>query len=139
MPTNSISFNREIMAWTAKLETRDWLPFLRYVVMTFLRDVIFMTPVKTGRLRGNWQVGGEQDASVNQDASLIHYDKGGGATLMRGFEAVGRVGTGETVYVFNNIEYSGYIEFGEGHFQGYHMVAKAMANLRAMVPESAAA
>lgn len=139
MASNAISFNREIMAWTAQLEQRDWLPFIRYIVMTFLRDVVYMTPVKTGRLRGNWQVGGDSDVTVNQDASLIAYDKQGGVTILRGLSALDRVATGETVYVFNNIEYSGEINFGTAYYQGYHMVEKALANLRGMVPGSAAA
>lgn len=139
MPSNAISFNREIMAWTAKLEERDWLPFIRYIVMTFLRDVVYMTPVKTGRLRGNWQVGGDGDMTVNQDATLIFYDKQGGATIMRGLAALARVAAGETVYVFNNVEYSGDINFGTTQYQGYHMVERAMANLAGMVPGSAAA
>ncbi len=72
--------------------------------------LIFKTPVKTGRLRGNWQ------ASVGspKTAELQRRDKPGQVTLADGFGNMTEIPPGSVIWITNNLPYAEAIENGHG-------------------------
>ena len=79
---------------------------LQEVVINIGDSLVYLTPVLTGRLRGNWQL--TLGAPSNQ--SLVRYDKDGGVT-MRDLESKAALFTaGQVAYIVNNLIYAEKIE-----------------------------
>lgn len=102
-----MGFSEQVTAWTsvaaAKIETA-----VRKIAIDVFREVIMMSPVDTGRFRGNWQVaiGTIPDGTVEID------DKAGTATLAKvQAEALG-LKAGETIFLVNNLPYARALEYG---------------------------
>jgi hypothetical protein len=75
---------------------------------TLLRDIIFDTPVDTGRARGNWQ------ASIGAPAGgvLETADLDGNATIAKAQSSVIQA-PGNVFWITNNLPYIGVLEFGQ--------------------------
>lgn len=79
---------------------------LQEIVIKIGDSLVYLTPVLTGRLRGNWQL--TLGAPSNQ--SLVRYDKDGGVT-MRDLESKAALFTaGQVAYIVNNLIYAEKIE-----------------------------
>lgn len=89
---------------------------IRETSLAVLRSVVFATPVKTGRARGNWQT--TLDAPVDGDLAIT--DKVGGATVSRGLVTISadlRSGDDNyrSVVIQNNLPYIN--RLNNGHSQ----------------------
>ena len=79
----------------------------RKLTMKVLRGVVIRTPVDTGRLRANWQVG------LNSEPNTELEEKTG--AMMRGGAVIKNISFHtKTIYVVNNLPYAEYIENGHG-------------------------
>lgn len=79
---------------------------LQEIVIKIGDSLVYLTPVITGRLRGNWQL--TLGSPSNQ--SLVRYDKDGGVT-MRDLESKAALFTaGQVAYIVNNLTYAEKIE-----------------------------
>ena len=87
----------------AKLETA-----VRKIALDVFSEVILMSPVDTGRFRGNWQVaiGNIPTGTVEID------DKTGTATIAKVQAETLNLQVGQTIYLINNLPYAQKLEFG---------------------------
>lgn len=87
----------------AKIETA-----VRKIALDVFAEVIMMSPVDTGRFRGNWQVaiGSVPSGTVEID------DKAGTATLSRAQATALGLKAGQVIYLVNNLPYAAALEYG---------------------------
>lgn len=94
----------------------------RAIALQLFKGVIRDTPVKEGRLKGNWI------ATINSpsNASTLDKDKtkSGGPTISKASKVVLRMKGDESIYLTNNLEYAGYVEFGTPNQEARRMVGK---------------
>lgn len=100
-------FIRAVDRWAGKAERR-MLYVARHVPIECLRMIIWLSPVDTGRFRGNWQV---QIGSV-PDGELYLVDPAGDATLSKGTAVAMGLTEGDIVYIANNLPYAMRLENG---------------------------
>lgn len=103
---------------------------LQEIVIKIGDSLVYLTPVITGRLRGNWQLTFGSPSSQ----SLIRYDKDGGIT-MRDLESKSALFTaGEVAYIVNNLTYAETIEkYGR---QSRYMVFLTEARFETIIAEA---
>jgi hypothetical protein len=83
---------------------------LRIVSLKAFTEVVMMSPVDTGRFRGNWQVAvGPQISYLPPDNDV---DPSGNATVGIVTEVTQRLKAGETVWLVNNLPYALRLEYG---------------------------
>lgn len=105
-------FGRVISVFVQEtLETIDLI--FRDIVIEVGKSVVTLTPVKTGRLKGNWQL--SVQAPVTH--SLIRYDGVGDSTLSDLVNTAGTLTGGQVAYIVNNLTYAGFIEHGGSRFK----------------------
>lgn len=80
----------------------------RKVVIEIGSSVIRLSPVDTGRFRGNWQLTIDAPAS----ASLDNYDKEGHETIAQLVSDAQPLTFGQTAYIVNNLIYAIPLEYG---------------------------
>lgn len=83
------------------------------IIIEIGKSLITLTPVKTGRLKGNWQLTVTSPASH----SLIKYDKSGNETLSTMMSKVESFTAGQVAYIVNNLSYAGFIENGGSRYK----------------------
>lgn len=104
---------------------------LQEIVIKIGDSLVYLTPVLTGRLRGNWQL--TLGAPSNQ--SLVRYDKNGGVT-MRDLESKAALFTaGQVAYIVNNLTYAEKIEKG-GSRKSTYMVFLTEARFETIIAEA---
>ncbi|MBB4000965.1 HK97 gp10 family phage protein [Aurantimonas endophytica] len=100
-------FQEEVAAWVAKTNAKMELA-VRKIALDVFSEVILMSPVDTGRFRGNWQVAiGDVPAGT-----LEIEDKDGTATISKVQAATMGLEVGQTIYLINNLPYAQALEFG---------------------------
>lgn len=78
------------------------------VALQLLTGVVNMTPVLTGRARGNWQV----TIGAPTTAAVERTDKDGGPTISEGSATIQSITTLGTIYLTNNLPYIVELEKG---------------------------
>lgn len=79
------------------------------IAMQMLEGVVNMTPVDTGRARGNWMT---SVRAPNLSSDVNRYDKGGGQTIQAGMSAIQSLQDFGTIYLTNNLPYIVALEKG---------------------------
>ncbi|AEI91247.1 gp47 [Escherichia phage phiEB49] len=77
-------------------------------------DIVKLSPVDTGRFRGNWQATGNSPAAQ----SLNNYDPDGNETrnsLRRQIYALARDTNTKVIYITNRLDYAQGLEFGSSN------------------------
>ncbi|MFD2235945.1 HK97 gp10 family phage protein [Aureimonas populi] len=100
-------FADQIAAWSEK--TREKLETaVRKIALDAFTEVILMSPVDTGRFRGNWQVaiGNIPTGTVEID------DKTGTATIGKVQAETLKLQAGQTIFLVNNLPYAQALEYG---------------------------
>lgn len=99
-----VSINAFVMKAKANQEQ-----VIRAVSLRILTRLVQMSPVDTGRFRGNWQVGFNNPPQGTLDV----YDKSGDETIARGALVIEQFKVGMTaVYFTNNLPYAYPLEMG---------------------------
>jgi len=102
-----MGFASDVAKWTAKTEAKIETA-IRKIAIDVFAEVIMMSPVDTGRFRGNWQVA----IGTIPNGTLEIDDKEGTATLAKAqAEAMG-LKAGQTIYLINNLPYARALEYG---------------------------
>lgn len=84
---------------------------VRKITLDVFNNVVMMTPVDSGRARGNWQV-----ATGEAPAGTVEMTDPSGATVMAQVAGeVGQMEPGDVVYLVNNLPYARPLE--DGHSQ----------------------
>lgn len=86
-------------------------------------DLVFLTPVDTGRARSNWIVTNSEPSSGTVGGG---FSGRSGATSIAS-AAANRPVEGITIYVTNNLPYILYLEHGTDKIAPYYMVRRAIA------------
>ena len=107
---------------------------VRTVALASLRSVILLTPVDTGRARGNWKVGvNEVDTSVDYEggpkgARAANEAAATANALNAGAGKIGQAGAGKVITLANGLPYAPALEFGHSQ-QASGMVRKTAARV----------
>lgn len=104
----------------------------RRVVIEIGTTVIRLSPVDTGRFRGNWQFTVDQPAA----ASLNTFDKEGHETIARLVADVQHLSFGQTAYLVNNLVYAVPLEYGHSSQAPTGMVRITLAIFQHLVDEA---
>lgn len=112
------------------LETMDEV--FRRVMIEIGTTVIRLSPVDTGRFRGNWQFTVDAPAS----ASLDNYDADGHETIAKLVADVQHLSYGQTAHLVNNLIYSIPLEYGHSGQAPAGMVRITLAGFQQMVEQA---
>jgi hypothetical protein len=95
-------------------------------------SVIMLSPVDTGRFKGNWQL------TISQPSrqSLINYDKQGFATLEKLVNAANALEAGQKAFIVNNLAYSIPLEYGYSQQAPSGMVRVTLARFQQIVSDA---
>lgn len=119
----SNNFSLDISKFVEKAKGRVDL-VVQKVTLDVFSDVIMMSPVDTGRFRGNWiaDIGGYQTNVVNI------FDKSGNESISKVNAIVGKAKSGGVVYLVNNLPYAQRLEYGYSKQAPAGMVRTSIAN-----------
>lgn len=105
----------------------------RATMLGMARSVIFMSPVDTGRFRGNWQLQFDLSPTVRDNA-----DKAGGATLAEVAQRVREFTLAMSrMYLLNHLPYSIELEYGHSKQAPAGMVRLTVQRYRQIVEAAA--
>jgi hypothetical protein len=102
-----MSFGGDVNNWADKAERR-MEEAIRKIALSVFREVILMSPVDTGRFRGNWQVAIN---SMPQGTVEID-DKSGSISISKADAAAMQLKVGQAIYLVNNLPYARALEYG---------------------------
>lgn len=123
-----MSFSVDISRWVEKAKgNADKVT--RAAAVLAAQGVVQMSPVDTGRFRGNWQLG---IGSVNSDMSSP-VDPGGAQVLGRIQAQVAQASAGDVLWVSNSLPYAQRLEMGWSKQAPSGMVRVTMADLPARI------
>jgi hypothetical protein len=94
-----------------------------------------MSPVDTGRFRGNWQVG----LTAPVTGTLATLDKSGAATIARGNQVLSQAKSGGVIYINNNLPYAQRLEYGWSKQAPSGMVRITLARFQSMLDKAVVA
>tara|TARA_R110000824_G_scaffold20947_9_gene78613 strand:+ start:2902 stop:3360 length:459 start_codon:yes stop_codon:yes gene_type:complete len=130
-------FNADIGVWTNKHASHLPIQTIqRKIALDVLRHAVMYTPVKTGYLRFNWQVGintlpeeaigtRPKTKTVNKKVVVI------GKKLPRAGMSVSKAPKYSIIYISNPVEYAEYVEEGSPTIKAHKMLARALQDVRA--------
>lgn len=124
-------FADQIKRWGEKAEQRIDATF-RGAALEALTRIVMATPVDKGVARGSWQVSFDAPAAGHADRE----DQSGNLTIADGASIIGRVGSGETIYISSALSYIKPLETGHSK-QGSHMVARVVSDWDGIVRKAA--
>ena len=104
----------------------------REVVIEIATSVIRLSPVDTGRFKGNWQftVGAPSNQSIDT------FDKAGHETIAALVAEVSRLEAGQVAYIVNNLVYGVPLEYGHSDQAPAGMVQITLARFQQIVEEA---
>ena len=123
-------FNAKLRKWSGVLVPEHFDRVMTKIAADVLTGAIDLTPVETGRARGGWQL----DVGHISESALGEPDSGGGATMERGMSRLRRASrglAGKIIYIYNNVEYIVYLEFGTDKMAPFAMLRTAMTRATA--------
>ena len=128
LKTNMAAFNAELRAFTDKMLPRELVVFHKRLILQALDSIVKMTPVDTGRAKGNWQV------TIGSPASgiLDRTDKAGNTTIAIGRSQIVGLRPFSIVWITNNLPYAISLEGGWSSIAPVGMVAVTIAEMQTM-------
>lgn len=107
---------------------------LREVVIEVGSSVVMLSPVLTGRFRGNWQL----TMGTPSNFSLINYDVTGDSTIRELVQKAQTFTAGQVAWIVNNLTYGPLIETGNHSTQAPKGVVRVTADRFLAIVEAAA-
>jgi len=102
-----MSFAKDIAKW-AESTGQDIDTVRRAAFMDMTKGIVKRTPVDTGRAKGNWQ----PSTGSPKSGAISLRDKIGSIVEKKAQSVVDSVKGDETLYLTNNLEYIGGLEYG---------------------------
>ena len=105
---SNVAFRQKVRSFAREVTERPEAA-ARAIALQLLRSVVLLSPVDTGRFRGNWSV--QFDANPQQPAGV---DPSGDATITRGEATLGefKLGVMPSIFILNHLPYSSPLEYG---------------------------
>lgn len=125
------SFSAQLGQFSAKTQEKMDAIF-QDIVIEIGESVIMLSPVDTGRFKGNWQL--TIDTTSNQ--SLINYDKQGFATLERLVNVANTLEIGQKAFIVNNLRYAIPLEYGHSQQAPGGMVRVTLSRFQQIVNDA---
>jgi len=119
---NAHQFGNELEAEFGS-KSREMVRFIKTVALDALSSVVKMSPVASGRFRGNW------DTSIGAASSKAFDTATPDASLTRGDVALANFGAFKAVYLSNSLPYALRLENGYSGQAPSGMVAVTVARL----------
>lgn len=123
-----MTFKNDIAKFNAKAIAKATLTFRGTALGLFSR-IVLRTPVKSGRLRGNWQT----QINSAPDSMLDVEDKTGSGVINEAFKKMAKVKLGDSIFFINNLPYALPIEDGSSLQAPAGMVKVTVAEFKAIV------
>lgn len=102
-----VDFMDTINEWVEHTETQID-DVLQTIVFKIGESVVRLSPVDTGRFRGNWQLTIDGTSS----SSLVRYDKDGQSTINEIASKANSFTAGQVAYIQNHVLYGNDLEYG---------------------------
>jgi len=124
-----MSFSDQIKSFTAKahLNAND---ASRNIITDIIDEVVFRTPVDTGRARSNWQLGIDK---INSTVKLDSFDPEGDATANKLISLIPEYVLGMSIYVANSVPYIHDLENGKSRQAPVGMVAVTQIKFKSFI------
>ena len=100
-------FEDVINRWVEEVED-DVKSILQTITFKIGSEVVRLSPVDTGRFKGNWQL----TIGAPATSSLLRYDESGGIVLSDMQRVVRTLTPGQVAYIQNTVEYGYDLEYG---------------------------
>ncbi len=123
------SFNAEIRDFARKVAPEEAVQVQRKIAIEALKRLVMKTPVRTGRARGNWQVG----INTDPEGWLETFDKAGGGTINLGAAQIHGMPLG-TCFLTNNVNYIEDLEHGKSTQAPHGMLTVTVEELKGLFP-----
>lgn len=126
-----MEFLDAINDWVEKTEKRigDVLRTTTYLIGN---ELVTLSPVDTGRFKGNWQM----TIDMPTDHSLIRYDKEGNVVMDAMKRVIRELTPGQVAYIQNTVEYGYDLEYGSSTQAPNGMVRITEAKFELIVKEA---
>lgn len=102
-----MDFLDTIYEWIEETETKID-DVLQTIVLKIGNSVVTLSPVDTGRFKGNWQL----SINTGTSASILRYDQEGNTTLADMASKVNTFTAGQVAYIQNHVLYGQDLEQG---------------------------
>lgn len=125
------SFAAQLQQFSAKTQEKMDAVF-QDIVIEIGESVIHLSPVDTGRFKGNWQL------TINAPSmiSLDNYDKQGGKTLTELVRRANELTIGQKAYIVNNLRYAIPLEYGYSQQAPAGMVRVTLSRFQQIVNDA---
>jgi hypothetical protein len=123
-------FNLQMDEFAKSLEHRYLVPFHKKMGLLALTGIVFRTPVKEGRARGNWQA----SVGVPIETEIDRLDKDGQGTIEAESRALTELKPFSIIFISNNVIYIVPLEEGHSKRAPAGMVAVTLTELRGTFP-----
>lgn len=127
------SFAFDVSKWVEKAKGRSDV-VVRKVAFDMGAQIVYKSPVKSGRFRGNWFMG----VDVRPTVSTQDTDKDGSKTIARMQTLSPQIFAGAVVYVTNNLPYSLPLERGTSTQAPQGVVRVTVENYPGVVQQAVA-
>lgn len=120
MATNFKAFNRKMVKAAKNLTVVQGVLFHKKISLEVLRGVVEMSPVDTGRFRGNWQLGLDfkPTGEISMPEAAVR------DPFIEGLGSIGPLKFGQIVWITNNVPYAQALEDGHSKAQAPHGMVK---------------
>lgn len=125
MTSNIKSFGAALDKFAGDIEPKSRL-IQRKIAFEALEGVVLMTPVDSGRARGNWQV--SVNAVIN--SQIENSDKSGGGTIAAGEAVMTSTPPNSIIWLNNGLPYIDALEHGHSQKAPEGMVALTANRLK---------
>ena len=126
-----MDFLDTIYEWIEETETKiDEV--LQTIVLKISNSVVTLSPVDTGRFKGNWQL----SIDTGTSASILRYDQEGNTTLADMASKVNSFTAGQVAYIQNHVLYGDDLEHGYSQQAPDGMVVVTEAKFLRIVDEA---
>jgi len=128
-------FATAIIGLGAALPAKELSTVIEKVAMEGLESLVQLTPVDTGRARGNWEVGSRRNMRKHDEAKK---DKNGDYAIARGTEVIEDLTSNnkipKKIWIINNVPYIEDLEHGppKGSQKSQAMLSTTINNLQSM-------
>lgn len=127
MSSNIREFEMGLNAFAKKNVPEAVRDFRDAIALDALRGVVMLSPVKTGRLRGNWQTTVGAPAEGDIEAT----DRSGGPTIAKGAGVIASAKRRpfEPIWLHNGLDYAEFVNDGTENVPAVHMVEQTVSRL----------